>query len=54
MLTNALQGRMVFAYQWSRADFSKPVLNRNSYNKQLSAACWLVARCDALLAARGY
>ena len=47
-------GRMVFAYQWSRARFGVDNLNRNSYNKNLRNAVWLAARVDALLAARGY
>ena len=47
-------GRIVFSYQWSRAKFDGvPNLNRNSYNKHAPNAAWLVARCDALLAARG-
>ena len=45
--------RLVFAYQWSRARFGQPNLNRNSYNKSLRSAVWLTARCDALLRARG-
>ena len=47
-------GRIVFSYQWSRAKFDGvPNLNRNSYNKHAPNAAWLVARCDALLSARG-
>jgi len=42
-------GRLVFAYQWSRADFGVPALNRNSYNKDVRSAAWLATRCDALL-----
>ena len=45
--------RLVFAYQWSRAKFGLPNLNRNSYNKELRSAAWLAARCDALLRKRG-
>ena len=45
--------RLVFAYQWSRAKFGVPALNRNSYNKDARSAAWLVARCDALLSKRG-
>ena len=45
-------GRLVFAYQWSRADFTTEPLNRNSYNKSIKVARWLVARCDALLKQR--
>ncbi|KAL1507956.1 hypothetical protein AB1Y20_007560 [Prymnesium parvum] len=41
--------RLVFGYQWSRADFESESLNKNSYNKSLRSAVWLAARCDALL-----
>jgi len=44
--------RLVFGYQWSRADFGRDALNRNSYNKSLQSALWLTARCDALLKER--
>ena len=46
-------GRLVFSYQWSRADFSKESLNRNSYNKNARSAAWLTRRVEELLAARG-
>ena len=45
--------RLVFAYQWSRAKFGLPNLNRNSYNKDVRSAVWLAVRCDALLRKRG-
>ncbi|KAK3249234.1 hypothetical protein CYMTET_41330 [Cymbomonas tetramitiformis] len=52
-------GRLVIAYQWNRVKASpanlhknRDSLGRNSYNKSLSNAIWLVARCDALLNAR--
>ena len=46
-------GRLVFAYQWSRASFAGEMpLNRNSYNKSLKHAMWLVVRCEALLRER--
>jgi len=45
--------RMVFAYQWGRADFATPSHNKNAYNKSLKNAAWLVRRCDALLKGRG-
>ena len=45
-------GRLVMAYQWSRANFGKAVLNRNAYNKDLRSAVWLAARVDALLKGR--
>jgi 3'-phosphoadenosine 5'-phosphosulfate (PAPS) 3'-phosphatase len=52
-----LRSSLAFAFgatdQWSRADFQTDSLNRNSYNKSLQNAIWLVARCDALLRARG-
>eukprot|EP00929_Paragymnodinium_shiwhaense_P049312 TRINITY_DN24880_c0_g1_i3.p1 TRINITY_DN24880_c0_g1~~TRINITY_DN24880_c0_g1_i3.p1 ORF type:complete len:842 (+),score=162.18 TRINITY_DN24880_c0_g1_i3:62-2587(+) len=41
--------RLVFGYQWSRADFKKQALNRNGYNKCLDSALWLTARCNSLL-----
>lgn len=44
--------RLVFSYQWSRANFSSAPLNRNSYNKSWQCALWLVRRCDALLTER--
>mmetsp|Transcript_11596 Transcript_11596/g.38692 ORF Transcript_11596/g.38692 Transcript_11596/m.38692 type:complete len:538 (-) Transcript_11596:158-1771(-) len=43
-------GRIVLAYQWSRADFETPSLNRNGYNKDARCAAWLAARCDRALA----
>jgi len=43
-------GRIVLAYQWSRADFETPSLNRNGYNKDVRCAAWLAARCDRALA----
>lgn len=46
-------GRLVFAYQWSRANFGAPAPNKNSYNKYMQTAVWLTVRCDALLRARG-
>ena len=45
--------RLVFAYQWSRATFGVTNLNKNSYNKDVRSAVWLVVRCDALLHKRG-
>ena len=45
--------RMVFAYQWGRADFATPSHNKNAYNKSLKNAAWLARRCDALLKGRG-
>ena len=45
--------RLVFGYQWSRANFDEDAPNKNAYNKSLRNAVWLVARCDALLTARG-
>lgn len=44
-------GRLVFAYQWSRAKLGQPALNRNSYNKDVTCAAWLLAKCDAALTA---
>lgn len=44
-------GRLVFGYQWCRADFETPSFNRNSYNKDLGSAVWLLARCHTLLEA---
>ena len=44
-------GRLVFAYQWSRAKLGQPMLNRNSYNKDAACAAWLLAKCDAALTA---
>jgi 3'-phosphoadenosine 5'-phosphosulfate (PAPS) 3'-phosphatase len=44
--------RIVFSYQWSRASFGKPSLNKNAYNKELRSAVWLTARCNALLTGR--
>ena len=46
-------GRLVFAYQITRANFGVAALNRNAYNKELSSAVWLAKRVDGLLAARG-
>ena len=47
-------GRLVFAYQWSRADFAKAdAPNKNAYNKNARSATWLVRRVDELLRARG-
>lgn len=34
-------GRLVFAYQITRATFGVAALNRNAYNKELSSAVWL-------------
>jgi len=45
-------GRLVFAYQWSRANFGAAALNRNSYNKDIRSAVWLAKRCDELLRKR--
>ena len=47
--------RLVFSYQWSRFKESSSAdsLNRNSYNKDMRNAVWLVARGDELLRARG-
>ena len=44
--------RLVFSYQWSRADFDVDAPNKNAYNKSLRNAVWLAARCDALLRRR--
>jgi len=57
--------RTVFAYHWDRIQNSRPGLDlpvvlaangnsmaRNSYNKSLPVAQWIVARCDALLRER--
>ena len=48
--------RLVFAYQWPRIDASPANLRahahvaaRNSYNKNVDNAVWLVARADAAL-----
>ena len=42
-------GRLVFAYQWSRAKFGVEALNRNAYNKDVRSAVWLAARVDDAL-----
>jgi len=46
--------RLVFGYQWSRFKLSDTPesLNRNSYNKDLRNAAWLVQKCDELLTKR--
>lgn len=51
--------RVVFGYQWVRVKASPETLKknetsmgRNSYNKSLPNAMWLVRECDALLKAR--
>ena len=51
--------RVVFGYQWVRVKASPETLaanfdsmNRNSYNKSLPNAMWLVRECDALLKKR--
>jgi hypothetical protein len=51
--------RCVFGYQWVRVNASpatlhknKSSMGRNSYNKSLPNAMWLVRECDALLTAR--
>jgi hypothetical protein len=51
--------RVVFGYQWVRVKASPETLaanfdsmNRNSYNKSLPNAMWLVQECDALLKKR--
>lgn len=51
--------RLVFAYQWNRIGASPSVLERladspgrNSYNKNLPNALWLIRRCDEILSAR--
>jgi len=48
--------RMVFAYAWRRwkpeTEPTAASLNRNSYNKSLPSALWLITRCSALLEAR--
>lgn len=51
--------RLVFAYQWNRIHASPSVLERfahspgrNSYNKNLPNALWLIRRCDEILSAR--
>lgn len=48
--------RLVFAYQWRRVGASPNALRRNamslgrnSYNKNMANARWLVRKCDALL-----
>ena len=49
----------VFSYQWTRVKASPASLeaaasnqNKNSYNKSVRNALWLVRRCDELLKAR--
>lgn len=51
--------RVIFGYQWVRVKASPETLaanfdsmNRNSYNKSLPNAMWLVQECDALLKKR--
>ena len=46
-------GRLVLAYQWSRANFGVEALNRNAYNKDVGSAVWIARRCEELLKARG-
>ena len=45
-------GRLVFAYQITRATFGVAALNRNAYNKELSSAVWLAKRPSGWMAAR--
>ena len=51
--------RVVFAYQWARVKASPatlaknaPSMGRNSYNKSVDHACWLVRQCDNMLRRR--
>jgi hypothetical protein len=51
--------RVVFGYQWVRVKASPESIlanaesmNKNSYNKSIDNALWLVRECDALLKRR--
>ena len=51
--------RVVFAYQWARVKASPatlaknaPSMGRNSYNKSVEHACWLVGTTDRVLKRR--